>query len=161
MGKAPTTHQNRLLNAADVTEDGKEFGNNRTFAELCLIPQCDCVYTPPLADAGWSSLAARRAHNPKVGGSNPPPATNSLGGPKTSQSPDECTALVGLALIIRAKVGGSNPPPATNVPSYIRTLTVDLANSVNRLHQTSNFGRRIVKGDVSISVAEKHFPCFE
>ena len=26
-------------------------------------------------DAGWSSLEARRAHNPKVGGSNPPPAT--------------------------------------------------------------------------------------
>ena len=25
--------------------------------------------------AGWSSLVARRAHNPKVGGSNPPPAT--------------------------------------------------------------------------------------
>ena len=27
--------------------------------------------------AGWSRLAARRAHNPKVGGSNPPPATKS------------------------------------------------------------------------------------
>jgi hypothetical protein len=27
--------------------------------------------------AGWSSLVARWAHNPKVGGSNPPPATNS------------------------------------------------------------------------------------
>ncbi len=26
-------------------------------------------------DAGWSSLAARRAHNPKVVGSNPAPAT--------------------------------------------------------------------------------------
>ena len=26
-------------------------------------------------DAGWSSLVARRAHNPKVGGSNPSPAT--------------------------------------------------------------------------------------
>jgi hypothetical protein len=26
--------------------------------------------------AGWSSLAARRAHNPKVVGSNPTPATN-------------------------------------------------------------------------------------
>jgi hypothetical protein len=25
--------------------------------------------------AGWSSPVARRAHNPKVGGSNPPPAT--------------------------------------------------------------------------------------
>ena len=27
-------------------------------------------------DAGWSSLVARRAHNPKVIGSNPIPATN-------------------------------------------------------------------------------------
>src|SRR6202021_2963862 len=35
--------------------------------------------------AGWSSLVARWAHNPKVGGSNPPPATNGiikLGEPK-------------------------------------------------------------------------------
>ncbi len=31
----------------------------------------DCA----LPDAGWSSLAARRAHNPKVVGSNPAPAT--------------------------------------------------------------------------------------
>ena len=30
------------------------------------------------AGAGWSSLAARRAHNPKVEGSNPSPATNRL-----------------------------------------------------------------------------------
>jgi hypothetical protein len=28
--------------------------------------------------AGWSSLVARWAHNPKVGGSNPPPATNKI-----------------------------------------------------------------------------------
>src|ERR1700693_5269024 len=28
--------------------------------------------------AGWSSLAARRAHNPKVVGSNPTPATNQI-----------------------------------------------------------------------------------
>jgi hypothetical protein len=27
-------------------------------------------------DAGWSSMVARRAHNPKVVGSNPAPATN-------------------------------------------------------------------------------------
>ncbi len=31
------------------------------------------------SDAGWSSLVARRAHNPKVVGSNPAPATNPLG----------------------------------------------------------------------------------
>ena len=36
-------------------------------------------YNPPLADAGWSSLVARRAHNPKVVGSNPAPATNAIG----------------------------------------------------------------------------------
>src|ERR671933_525266 len=30
----------------------------------------------PLFDAGWSSLVARWAHNPKVAGSNPVPATN-------------------------------------------------------------------------------------
>ncbi len=29
----------------------------------------------PFVDAGWSSLVARRAHNPKVVGSNPSPAT--------------------------------------------------------------------------------------
>ena len=30
---------------------------------------------PSHSDAGWSSLVARRAHNPKVAGSNPAPAT--------------------------------------------------------------------------------------
>lgn len=34
-------------------------------------------------DAGWSSLAARRAHNPKVVGSNPAPATTSANVVKT------------------------------------------------------------------------------
>ena len=40
------------------------------------------IHLPPLTYnivvsiiAGWSSPVARRAHNPKVGGSNPPPAT--------------------------------------------------------------------------------------
>ena len=32
-------------------------------------------YKMELDDAGWSSLVARRAHNPKVTGSNPVPAT--------------------------------------------------------------------------------------
>ncbi len=31
-------------------------------------------------DAGWSSLVARRAHNPKVGSSNLSPATNEIKG---------------------------------------------------------------------------------
>ena len=33
-----------------------------------------------LPDAGWSSLVARWAHNPKVPGSNPGPATNKIKG---------------------------------------------------------------------------------
>ena len=34
-----------------------------------------CAKAPP-DSAGWSSLVARRAHNPEVVGSNPAPATN-------------------------------------------------------------------------------------
>ena len=34
--------------------------------------------------AGWSSLEARRAHNPKVTGSNPVPATQTLLSPDSS-----------------------------------------------------------------------------
>ncbi len=37
----------------------------------------------PRYDAGWSSPVARRAHNPKVAGSNPAPATKKLS--KTTQ----------------------------------------------------------------------------
>ena len=43
-------------------------------------------YTRPFHDAGWSSLVAHRAHNPKVAGSNPAPATNETVGSPTSAS---------------------------------------------------------------------------
>ena len=35
----------------------------------------DHYNTRHISDAGWSSLVARRAHNPKAVGSNPAPAT--------------------------------------------------------------------------------------
>ena len=41
--------------------------------KLAIVLFLGDTYTEP--DAGWSSLAARRAHNPKVTGSNPVPAT--------------------------------------------------------------------------------------
>ena len=41
--------------------------------KLCIMILV--VRTTALHIAGWSSLAARRAHNPKVVGSNPTPAT--------------------------------------------------------------------------------------
>ena len=41
-------------------------------------PEHKLVLCSKSVDAGWSSLVARRAHNPKVVGSNPAPATNLL-----------------------------------------------------------------------------------
>ena len=43
-----------------------------------LISWTFVVTTFNLYNAGWSSLEARRAHNPKVIGSNPVPATKSI-----------------------------------------------------------------------------------
>lgn len=44
---------------------------------LGVLYRVRCHVMLPLVGtgAGWSSLAARRAHNPKVVGSNPTPAT--------------------------------------------------------------------------------------
>ena len=39
------------------------------------VPSRGGVVTHYDVGAGWSSLVARRAHNPKVVGSNPAPAT--------------------------------------------------------------------------------------
>ena len=61
--------------------------------------------------AGWSSLVARRAHNPKVVGSNPAPATN-----KNARLID----VAGWSSLVarrahNPKVVGSNPAPATSI----------------------------------------------
>jgi hypothetical protein len=49
-------------------------------AGLCRCgPMCYDLSLPDRV-AGWSSPVARWAHNPKVGGSNPPPATKCLEG---------------------------------------------------------------------------------
>ena len=48
--------------------------NRYNFAGLQLIDKV--LFNKRIThDAGWSSLVARRAHNPKVVGSNPTPAT--------------------------------------------------------------------------------------
>ena len=59
-----------------------------------------------LTDAGWSSLAARRAHNPKVAGSNPAPATKQVdalstvlsGAPRESQKSEGLAAVQALSV---------------------------------------------------------------
>jgi hypothetical protein len=50
-----------------------------TFLQTAPVKGCNAPAVSlhsSAVDAGWSSLAARRAHNPKVVGSNPTPATN-------------------------------------------------------------------------------------
>ena len=66
-----------------------------------------------MTDAGWSSLVARRAHNPKVVGSNPAPATNIIntlkgvffvsatGKTSAENGNGHCRPLAGLLYVIR------------------------------------------------------------
>ena len=73
--------------------------------------------------AGWSSLVARRAHNPEVVGSNPTPATTPLFRAKRKPGPFSliaCARKAGLSSFLRVpqnprdsgpEIVGSNPPP--------------------------------------------------
>ena len=53
--------------------------NHKTFRETEIeVAAKDYRRHTYVLSAGWSSLVARRAHNPKVAGSNPAPATFKL-----------------------------------------------------------------------------------
>ena len=56
--------------------------------------------------AGWSSLVARRAHNPKVAGSNPAPATKAIAVKGRSERAGPSPSLVYIPRVLAA-VGGS------------------------------------------------------
>jgi hypothetical protein len=62
--KSPPPHQINLLRF-NLVEARK----------IILDKKVGETYNSRPVDAGWSSLVARRAHNPKVVGSNPAPAT--------------------------------------------------------------------------------------
>ena len=68
--------------------------------------------THKLKVAGWSSQVARQAHNLKVVGSNPAPATNfNLSSLKVAGWSSQVARQAH-----NLKVVGSNPAPATNFP---------------------------------------------
>ena len=60
-----------------VSMDGFPSGQRGQTVNLLQIASVVRIHLHPLKTniAGWSSLEARRAHNPKVIGSNPVPAT--------------------------------------------------------------------------------------
>ena len=62
-------------NPHKIKVDYKLSAPNFNARVLSLPLAANMVDSAPFG-AGWSSLAARRAHNPKVVGSNPTPATN-------------------------------------------------------------------------------------
>jgi hypothetical protein len=87
-------------------------------------------YYPLSSGAGWSSLAARRAHNPKVAGSNPAPATKDTAEVcrlRCMAQYDTSGAGWSSLAARRAhnpKVVGSNPTPATNQNKALHELHV-------------------------------------
>ncbi len=78
------------------------------------------------SDAGWSSLAARRAHNPKVTGSNPVPATSITDGPVKlfSNRPILFSAVAANAAFIAAATRIIATIPARIATTCIHTTTI-------------------------------------
>ena len=68
--KCAQTHS-RKKSGSDLSNECTALPTPRQTSQSLTAPQRHCYDDP----AGWSSLVARWAHNPKVGGSNPPPAT--------------------------------------------------------------------------------------
>ena len=69
--------------ASDIGATSLAGSKPNLFVKSALINFLDIkevVLYYALLIAGWSSPVARRAHNPKVVGSNPAPATNQLKG---------------------------------------------------------------------------------
>jgi hypothetical protein len=68
--------------------------------------------------AGWSSLVARWAHNPKVGGSNPPPATNELIESKQVKREPRIGSLSFAQTVRLLSVFSQQRPPTGALASY-------------------------------------------
>ena len=65
MGRFPSGQRGQTVNLLQIA----------SVVRIHLCPFFKQMFKVKLNSAGWSSLEARRAHNPKVIGSNPIPAT--------------------------------------------------------------------------------------
>ncbi len=76
--------------------------------------------------AGWSSLVARRAHNPKVAGSNPAPAIWSVGLVGLGRLPvtQEITSSSLVRTVKLIVLNGYNGPVAQSVEQWIEAPCV-------------------------------------
>ncbi len=124
------------------------------------------------SDAGWSSSVARRAHNPKVVGSNPAPATNSfvslrcVNHRRQTNATDFCSvwgdnsdAGWSSSVARRAhnpKVVGSNPAPATNF--FVSLRCVNHRRQTNATDSCSVWGDNSDAGWSSSVARRAHNP---
>ena len=72
-------HVARYISLQQLWRDSRVGQRGQTVNLLAAPSEVRILFPPPFnltPVAGWSSLVARRAHNPKVVGSNPAPATN-------------------------------------------------------------------------------------
>ena len=70
-----SAHTGRATPAEIRASCGESFTTKDLLANTRTHRYSDSLHTRSAPIAGWSSLVARRAHNPKVVGSNPAPAT--------------------------------------------------------------------------------------
>ena len=77
VGDADDVPSGNVAQKDDARERGKRSVQEIASARLCSLEAGGdlCYHQGSFSDAGWSSPVARWAHNPKVAGSNPAPAT--------------------------------------------------------------------------------------
>ena len=98
------------------------------------LDSSSAVSTLRLPDARWSSLVARRAHNPKVGGSNPPRATKKTRTFATSPRP---------RTKVRARLRAKRRASPLNGPAWDAKMSPDPTATENATlpRQTSRMSR--------------------
>jgi tetratricopeptide (TPR) repeat protein len=94
-------------------------------------------------DAGWSSLVARWAHNPKVAGSNPAPATIGLI-PPTRNGPVLFQALI-LVQFLRGRSGGIRTEENTQPKSQLEAFQELAAQAPQNVMVRYSLGLEYVK----------------
>src|SRR5208337_4024561 len=137
---------------------GAELVSPRQFCTSLELPTVrNCPFRPlfdrMLPDgydrcAGWSSLVARWAHNPKVGGSNPPPATKQVPDYKRLPSQPEGVSVVlahNLLTEFQPRISHLHDPPFCLARRQRTKQVVELLHQPHAIRLDRTAGVRVRK----------------